>query len=146
MHFVKWLANSILTYVPNMIHICLNNLPLWQSMTKSQQAVTSKGISVPYTNLQRNPYPNTQFDWFCSDNLSFQCTAPSTWLTNQCMDSSTWLTTNLKRILDANFFSSSTRWKSWNSLVTKPYDVQRQQFLEEKDELGQIVSSHNMLV
>ena len=25
----------------------------------SQQAVTSKGILVPYTNLQLNPYPNT---------------------------------------------------------------------------------------
>ena len=37
----------------------------------SQQAVTSKGISVPYTNLQWNPYPNTQLDLFCSDNLSF---------------------------------------------------------------------------
>ena len=24
-----------------------------------QQAVTSKGIPVPYTNLQLNPYPNT---------------------------------------------------------------------------------------
>ena len=42
-----------------------------------QQAVTSKGILVPYTNLQLNPYPNTQLDLFCSDNLSFQCTAPS---------------------------------------------------------------------
>ena len=28
----------------------------------SQQAVASKGISVPYTNLQLNPYPNTQLD------------------------------------------------------------------------------------
>ena len=37
MRFVKELANSILTYVPNMIHICPNNLPLWQSMTKPQQ-------------------------------------------------------------------------------------------------------------
>ena len=37
----------------------------------SQQSVTSKGISVPYTNLQLNPYPNTQLDLFCSDNLSF---------------------------------------------------------------------------
>ena len=37
----------------------------------SQQAVTSKGISVPYTNLQFNPYPNTQLDLFCSDNFSF---------------------------------------------------------------------------
>ena len=37
----------------------------------SQQAVTSKGISVPYTNLQLNLYPNTQLDLFCSDNFSF---------------------------------------------------------------------------
>ena len=37
----------------------------------SDQAVTSKGISVPYTNLQLNLYPNTQLDLFCSDNLSF---------------------------------------------------------------------------
>ena len=46
----------------------------------SKQAVTSKGIPVPYINLQLNPYltPNTQLDLFCSDNLSFQCTAPST--------------------------------------------------------------------
>ena len=44
----------------------------------SKQAVTSKGIPVPYTNLQLNPYPNTQLDLFCSDNLTFQHTAPST--------------------------------------------------------------------
>ena len=36
----------------------------------SQQAITSKGILVPYTNLQLNLYPNTQLDLFCSDNLS----------------------------------------------------------------------------
>ena len=36
-----------------------------------QQAVTSKGIPVPYTNLQLNLYPNTQLDLFCSDNSSF---------------------------------------------------------------------------
>ena len=35
----------------------------------SQQAVTSKGISVSYTNLQLNPYLNTQLDLFCSDNF-----------------------------------------------------------------------------
>ena len=44
----------------------------------SQQAVTSKGISTPYTNLQLNPYLNTQLDLFCSNNLFFQCTASST--------------------------------------------------------------------
>ena len=54
----------------------------------SQQAVTSKGIPIPYTNLQLNPYPNTQLDLFCSDNFSFWCTASSTWLTN-CADPNT---------------------------------------------------------
>ena len=112
----------------------------------SQQAVISKRIPVPYTNLQLNPYPSTQLDLFYSDNLSFQCIAPSMWLTNQCTDTSTWLTTNLRRILAANFFSSLTQWRSRNFLVTKPYGVQMQQLLEEKDELGTIVSSHNMLV
>ena len=37
----------------------------------SQQAITSKGISIPYTNLQLIPYPNTQLDLFCSDNFPF---------------------------------------------------------------------------
>ena len=37
----------------------------------SKPAVVSKGIRVPYTNLQLNLYPNTQLDLFCSDNLSF---------------------------------------------------------------------------
>ena len=36
-----------------------------------KQVVTSKGIPVSYTNLQLNPYPNTQFDLFYSDNLFF---------------------------------------------------------------------------
>ena len=31
----------------------------------SQQAVTSKGIPISYTNLQLNPYPNTQLNLFC---------------------------------------------------------------------------------
>ena len=44
----------------------------------TKQAVTSKGISVPYTNLQLNPYPNIQLDLFYSDNLSFQCMTPIT--------------------------------------------------------------------
>ena len=32
------------------------------------------------TNLQLNPYPNTQLDLFCSDSSPFWCTAPSTLL------------------------------------------------------------------
>ena len=58
----------------------------------SQQTIICKGIPVPYTNLQLNLYPNIQLDLFCSDNLSFQCMAPSTWLTNRCTNPSTWLT------------------------------------------------------
>ena len=56
----------------------------------SQQAVTSKRILVPYTNLQLNPYPNTQLDLFCSDNLSFS------------MHDSQYVTTN-RRILIHDF-------------------------------------------
>ena len=48
----------------------------------SKQAVTSKGIPVPYNNLQLNPYPNTQLDLFCSDNLSFSMHS-SQYVTNQ---------------------------------------------------------------
>ena len=52
----------------------------------SKQAVTSKGILVPYTNLQLNPYSNTQLDLFCSDNLSFSLHG-SQYVTNQLCES-----------------------------------------------------------
>ena len=42
-----------------------------KNLLLSQQAVTSKRILVPYTNLQLKPYPNTQLDLFYSENLSF---------------------------------------------------------------------------
>ena len=48
----------------------------------SKQAVTSKGIPIPYTNLQLNHYPNTQLDLFCNDNLSFSMHG-SQYVTNQ---------------------------------------------------------------
>ena len=59
-----------------------------------------KRIPVPNTNLQLNSYPNIQLDLWCSDNISFQCTALSTWLTNRCMDLSTWLTHQLEKDID----------------------------------------------
>ena len=74
----------------------------------SQQTVTSKGISVPYTNLQLNPYPNTQLNLFCSDNFSFSLHS-SQYVTNQfdaqipVRD----LLTNLRKMLAINFFNSS---------------------------------------
>ena len=76
-----------------------------ENLLLSQQAVTSKGILVPYTNLQLNPYSNIQLDLFYSDNLSFS------------MHSSQYVTIarilvcdliiNLRRMLVAKFFSSS---------------------------------------
>ena len=96
----------------------------------SKQAVTSKGITVPSTNLQLNPYPNTQLDFFCSDNFSFQCMASSTWLTNY-MDPSTWLDHQLEKDVSCEVLQFITRWRSWSCLVTKPYGIQTQQFLQE---------------
>ena len=44
------------------------------------------------TNLQLNSYPNTQLDLLCSDNFSFQYTAPK-YVTNQ-MRGSQYATSN----------------------------------------------------
>ena len=76
----------------------------------SQQVVTSKGISVPYTNLQLNSYPNTQLDLFYSDNLSFSM-HDSQYMTNQFTTQIPvrGLLINLRKMLAAKFFSSSIR-------------------------------------
>ena len=70
----------------------------------SKQAVTSKGIQVPYTNLQLNPYPIN--NWTCSIvTISlFQYTTPSTWLTNRCVDPSTWLSHQLEKDVGCKVF------------------------------------------
>ena len=57
----------------------------------SHQETTSKKISVPYTNLQLNPYPNTQLDLFCSNNLSFSMHSFQ-YVTNQSMHESKYMT------------------------------------------------------
>ena len=106
----------------------------------SQQAVTSKGIPVPYTNLQLNHYPNTQLDLFCSDNLSFSMHG-SQYVTNQlCGSQYATLITNQRRMLAVKFFNSSPM-KIKKLLGHKTYGVQTQQLLHKKDELGQILSS-----
>ena len=106
----------------------------------SQQVVTSKGIPVPYINLQLNPYPNTQLDLFCSDNFSFWCITPSTWLTN-CADPSTQLQSPTRKGCWLQSSSVHPRWRSRRCLVIKPYGAQTQQLLHKNDELGQILSS-----
>ena len=67
-------------------------LPLTRIHYYQNKQLQVKGILIPNTNLQLNSYPNTQLDLWCSDNLSFQCTTPNTWLTNWYTDPSTWLT------------------------------------------------------
>ena len=99
-----------------------------------------KGIPIPNTNLQLNPYLNTQLDLWCSDNHSFQYTAPSTWLTNRCMDLSTWLTHQLKQEVGCKVFQFISQWRSRSSLVTKPSAQKCSSFYKEDDELGQILS------
>ena len=93
----------------------------------SKQAVTSKGILVPYTNLQLNPYPNTQ------------CTAPGTWLTNYT-DLSTRLQSPTREGCWLQSFSVHHMMKIKKLIGHKPYGVQTQQLLYKEDELGQILS------
>ena len=69
----------------------------------SQQAVTSKGILVPYTNLQLNSYPTTQLNLFYSDNISFSIYG-SQYVTRIPVHD---LITNLRRMLVAKFFCLS---------------------------------------
>ena len=103
----------------------------------SKQTIISKEILVHYTNLQLKPYPNTQLNLFCSDNLYFWCTAPSTWLTN-CVNPSTRLQSPNREGCWLQSFSIHPWWRSKRCLVTKPYGAQIQQLLHKNDELGQI--------
>ena len=70
----------------------------------SQQAVTSKGILVPYTNLQLNPYSNIQLDLFYSDNLSFSMHGSQYVTIARILVCD--LIINLRWMLVAKFFSS----------------------------------------
>ena len=104
-----------------------------ENLLLSKQTVTSKGIPVPYTNLQLNPYPNIQLDLFYSDNLSFQCTIPGTWLTN-CANSSTQLDHQPEKDVSCKVLLFITRWRSWSSWSQNLKVYKTQQLLQE---LGQ---------
>ena len=106
----------------------------------SKQVVTSKRILVPYTNLQLNLYPNTQLDLFCCNNLSFQCMASSTWLTNKCADPSTRLDYQLKKDVGCKVLQFITWWSTRNSLVINPTVYKHNSFFKKKNELEQILS------
>ena len=84
------------------------------------------------------PIPNWNYSVMTISH--FQCMALSTWLTNRCADPSTRLNHQLQKDVGCKVLLFITRWRSRNSLVTKPYSVQTQQLLQEKDELGKILS------
>ena len=98
----------------------------------SQQAVTSKGIpsTLPTYNWTLTPIP----DYTCSVvtvPLS-DARLPSTWLAVARIPVAT-SKHQLRRLSAAKFFNSSTRWRSRRCLVTKPYDANTQQLLQEKE-------------
>ena len=96
-----------------------------------------KGISVPNTNLQLNPYPNTQLDLQCSDNLSFQCTTSNMWLTNQCTNPSTWLTHQFEKDVGCKVLQFIQTMKIKKLLGCKTLGASSN-FYKEYDELGQL--------
>ena len=111
----------------------------------SQPAVTSKGIPVPYTNLQLNPYLNTQLDLFYSDNFSFWCMAPNTWLTN-CADPSTWLQSPTREGCWLQSFSVHPKDENQEDAWSQNPTVYKHSNFFKNNELGQnYVSSHNLL-
>ena len=52
-------------------HRVILRSPLPKVYYYHNKRLQKKKNSVPYTNLQLNPYPNTQLDLLCNDNLSF---------------------------------------------------------------------------
>ena len=89
---------------------------------------------IPTYSWTLTPIPNWTYSVVAISH--FQCTAPSTWLTNY-VNPSTRLNHQLEKNVGCNVLLFITRWRSWSFLVTKPYGVQTQQLLQEKEELGQ---------
>ena len=93
---------------------------------------------IPTYSWTLTPIPNWIYSVVKISN--FQCTTLSTWLTNRCANPNMRLNHQLEKDVGRKVLQFITRWRSRNSLVTKPYGVQTQQLLQEKDELGQILS------
>ena len=89
------------------------------------------------TNLQLNPYPNTQLDLFCSDSSPFKCTTPNTWLTN-CADPSTRLQSPTKKVAGCKVSQFILTMKMKKILGHKTlHCTYTTTSLRERDELGQ---------
>ena len=90
---------------------------------------------IPTYNWTLTLIPN----WTCSvvTISPFQCMTPSMWLTNRCADPSMQLDHQLEKDVSCKVLLFITWWRSWSCFVTKPYSVQTQQLLQEKEELWQ---------
>ena len=110
----------------------------------SQQALTSKGIPVPYTNLHWTLTPIPNWTCFVVTICPFDARLPVrdypiAWIPVHDFNH------QLEKELATNFFSSSQQWRSRRFLVIKPYSAQIEQLLHKNDELGQnCVSGHNL--
>ena len=78
----------------------------WSQVKQSQYLI-------PTYSWTLTPIPN----WTCSvmSISHFQCTAPSTWLTNRCTDPSMRLDHQLEKDVGCKVLQFITQWRSWNS-------------------------------
>ena len=89
------------------------------------------------TNLQLNPYPNTQLDLFCSDSSPFWCMTPITWLTNYA-DPSTRLQSPTKKVVGCKVLQFIHTMKIKKMLGHKTLRcIYTATSSRERDELGQ---------
>ena len=103
-----------------------------------------KGIPVLNTNLQLNLYPSIQLDLQCSDNLSFQCTALCTWLSNRRMDPNLRLTHQLEKDIGCKVFQFIQTMKIKKLIGYKTLGTKMKQLLQWIWWTRAIVSGHNM--
>ena len=96
------------------------------------QVKESQYLIPPYS-WTLTPIPN--WTYIVVTTSPFQYMAPIMWLTNKYADPSMWLNYQLEKDVGCKVLQFISRWKSRSSLVTKPYGVQTQQLLQEKDEL-----------
>ena len=96
-----------------------------------------QGIPSTLTNLQLNPYPNTQLDLFYNDSSPFDAQLPSTWLTN-CANPSTRLQSPTKKVVGCKVlqFIHTTKIKKMLGHKTLQCTYTTTS-LRERDELGQ---------
>ena len=112
-------------------------LPIIHYYHNKRLQVKKSQYLIPTYSWTLTPIPN----WTCSVVTISSCNA---WLPVRdwpiwCVDPNTWLTHQLEKDVGCKILQFITWWISQSSFFTKPYGVQTQQLLQEKDELGQIL-------